>query len=326
MTAFTCRSDTLSKLRPYHRFLVQSKGKTHRQKSKMSTYIEKASAVAGKVQEKVEPYLPQVAKDGLQYGIKTASPIVSGTVEYAQKTVSSGVEYTQKTIHDTVDYGKKTINGTVEYTQKTINNTVDYGKKTINGTVDYGKKTINGTVDYGKKVVSDAKSYATKQTTQAFEFGQVVVSGATTTITAHTPGPILSLIQTTVEGASALAKNPIGTVKPYIPTFIIHFGTKTYEIVGAAQEQGMEGIKAASGFIVTKVDGITQSVTSVPLVAQIIEKLNSVTAPIISSFTKKQSQDVDASDSDVAVPAPSSVVVDAEEEVPSAAAALAAEE
>jgi hypothetical protein len=277
----------------------------------MSTYIEKASVVAGKVQETVEPYLPQVAKDGLNYGIKTATPIVSGTVEYAQKTVTSGVEYTQKTIHDTVDYGKKTINGTVEYTQKTINNTVDYGKK-----------TINGTVDYGKKVVSDAKTYASKQTSQAIEFGQVVVSGATTTITAHTPGPILSLIQTTVDGASALAKNPIGTVKPYIPTFIIHFGAKTYEIVGSAQEQGIEGIKAASGFIVTKVDGITQSVTSVPLVSQIIEKLNSVTAPLIASFTKKQqNQNVDASDATVAVPAPASVVLPED-----AAVAMAAEE
>jgi hypothetical protein len=223
----------------------------------MANMIEKTSKAA---YEKLDPYLPQAAKDTIQLGIKTAFPVV----EYAQKTVSSSVEYAQKVTNETVDYGKKTIFGTVEYAQK----------------------TVNGTVDYGKKVVSDAKQYAARQTNQALEFGQIAVNGATTTIHAHTPGPILSLIQSSVDGASALAKNPIDAVKPYVPSFIIHFGERSYEIVGSAQEQSLERMKGLSGFIVTKVNGITLSVTSIPIITQIIEKLNTVTEKFSPSVKK----------------------------------------
>lgn len=99
------------------------------------------------------------------------------------------------------------------------------------------------------------------------------------------------MIQSTVEGASKLRADPIGVLKPYVPTFVIHIGEKSYEIVGSVQEKSVEGIKYASGFIVTKVNGTTQYVTSVPLIAQIIEKLNAITQPVLSKFGKTNAAD-----------------------------------
>jgi hypothetical protein len=212
----------------------------------------------------VDPFVPKVAKDAVQYSYDRATPILQSSLDYATKTV----------------------NGTVDYATKKVNGTVDYAAKTVNGTVDYAAKTVHGTVDYGKNVITNATNYASKQAIYALEFGKVVVNGATTTITAHTPGPVLSLIQKSLESANALRQDPVGTVKPYVPTFVIHIGEKSYEIVGQVQEQSVEGIKAASGFVVTKVNGTTQYVASVPLVASVIDRLNQITAPVLARFGK----------------------------------------
>jgi hypothetical protein len=144
-----------------------------------------------------EPYVPTLVKDTAAYGVKTATPIVNSTVEFANKTYE----------------------GTVDYTQKTVNGTVEYAKNTVNGTVAFAKNTVNDTIDYTQKTVNGVANYATAQATSAIEFSKVVVNGATTTIHAHTPGPVLTLIDHTIAGAQALRANPIGIVKPYIPTF-----------------------------------------------------------------------------------------------------------
>jgi hypothetical protein len=268
------------------------------QQSRVQKVVETAQNAVNYAQKTVEPFTPKPVKDAVEYSIQRAKPIVTGTVDYAQKTVCGTVDYAQKTVNGTVNYAQKTVNGTVNYAQKTVNGTVNYAQKTVNGTVDYAQKTVNGTVDYAQKTakgtvdyaskqISSATSFASSKANSALEFGKVVVSGATTTIHAHTPGPVLSLVQTTLDGANALRQDPIGTVKPYVPTFIIHIGEKSYEIVGQVTEQTSEGIKLASGFVVTKVNGTTQYVTSVPLIATIIEKLQVITKPIIEKFGKK---------------------------------------
>ena len=261
------------------------------QQSTQPTTVQKvvltAQNAVSYAQKTVEPYTPKPVKDAVEYSIQKATPIVNGTVQYVNGTVNGTVDYAQKTVSGTVDYAQKTVSGTVDYAQKTAQGTVDYAQKTAQGTVDYAQKTAQGTVNYAKTTINSATNFASSKANSALEFGKVVVSGATTTITAHTPGPVLSLVQSTVDGANALRQDPIGTVKPYVPTFIIHIGEKSYEIVGQVSEQTSEGIKAASGFVVTKVNGTTQYVTSVPLVASIIEKLQAITKPIIARFGKK---------------------------------------
>ncbi|KAJ3301266.1 hypothetical protein HDV03_001087 [Kappamyces sp. JEL0829] len=243
----------------------------------VKSVVETAQNVVGKAYNIAEPYVPTVVKDTAAYGVKTATPLVNSTVDYATKTVNG-----------TVDYTAKTVNGTVEFAAKTVNGTVQYAKDTVHGTIDYTSKTVNGTVEFAKAKVSDATIFASNQANSALEFSKVVVNGATTTIHAHTPGPILTLIDNTVAGAQALRADPVGAMKPYVPAFVIHFGEKTYEIVGAAQEKTIEGVKSASGFIVTKVNGTVHFVTEIPIVHQLIETLNSVTAPVIAKFGKKQ--------------------------------------
>lgn len=245
-----------------------------------SSIVQTVQSAAEKAVEIADPYVPQVAKQAVAYGIEKATPIVTGTVDYAAKTYNG-----------TIDYTKKTYNGTVDYATKVTTETVEYANKKVTGTVDYSKNVVNGTVEYGKKVVSDATLFAQKQTNSAVEFGKIVVHGATTTIHANTPGPILNLVQSSLDGAALLRADPVGTVKPYVPTFVIHFGEKSYEIVASAQEKSIEGIKAASGFIVTKINGTTQYVTSVPLVAQLIDRLSAITTPLISKFGKKNESD-----------------------------------
>jgi hypothetical protein len=84
----------------------------------------------------------------------------------------------------------------------------------VTNTVDYATKTVNATVDYANKTVSAAQAYASQKANSAVQFGKFVVKGATTTITAYTPGPILNLVTSTVDGAKALGTDPVGTVKP----------------------------------------------------------------------------------------------------------------
>lgn len=114
------------------------------------------------------------------------------------------------------------------------------------------------------------------------------MNGATTTITAYTPTPVLNLVQHTAEGANALRKDPVGTVKPYVPTFVIHAGEKTYEIVAGAADATSKTASATTGYIVTKVNGTVKYVTDVPAVNSLIEKINSYTAPVLKRFGVKQ--------------------------------------
>jgi hypothetical protein len=136
---------------------------------------------------------------------------------------------------------------------------------------------------------SKAFAYSSQQAQSAMEYGKVVVSGATTTLTAYTPGPILSLVNSTLAQARELREDPVNTVKTYVPTFVIHAGEKTYEIVSHTGEKTYEmvshtadstkkNVEATSGFIVTKVNGVITSVANVPVIHSVVEKLQKLTS------------------------------------------------
>ena len=93
-------------------------------------------------------------------------------------------------------------------------------------------------------------------------------------------------------------------VKPYVPTFVIHAGEKTYEIVQNAQEATVKNVNATTGYIVTKVNGTVNTITSVPAIGALIDKLNSLTAPVLARFGVMQADgSVQAEEPAAATPA-----------------------
>lgn len=91
---------------------------------------------------------------------------------------------------------------------------MDYAHKTVTGTVDYAQKTVSATVGYANQTVAAAQNYTSAKVNSAVQFGRFVVKGATTTVTAYTPGPVLNLVTSTVDKAKAIGSDPVGTVKP----------------------------------------------------------------------------------------------------------------
>lgn len=200
--------------------------------------VETATEVAKTAYEKVDPYVPNVAKSAVTYAAQTA--------------YSAG------------NFAYNTANATIDTTQKTVGAAYDFTTSTATAVKDRAVATATGAVTYAK----DTAVWA--------------ANGTTSTITAFTPGPVKDLVTNTLAGASALRQDPVGTVKPYVPTFIIHTGEKTYEVVIDTTTKTKENITATTGFIVTKVNGTVEYITHIPQVAMLIEKLNSLTAPVLN--------------------------------------------
>ena len=91
--------------------------------------------------------------------------------------------------------------------------------------MDYAQKTVSATVGYANKTVTAAQNYASAKANSAVQFGKFVVRGATTTVTAYTPGPILNLVTSTVDGAKAIGSDPVGSLKPCKKLKIFKFYT-----------------------------------------------------------------------------------------------------
>ncbi|TPX65407.1 hypothetical protein SpCBS45565_g05223 [Spizellomyces sp. 'palustris'] len=197
---------------------------------------ETVSTTATAVAARVDPYVPQVAKNAANFAIGTASA------------------------------------------------TANFAVGTANAAKDRAVNTVTGTVNFASNTVNAATGFASDKVHGAIDFGKIVVTGATTTITSYTPNPILNLVTSTVDGAKALGTDPVGTVKGYIPTFVIHAGEKTYEIVHNTKDRTVNGVNATTGFIVTKVNGAVHAVTSVSQIHNLIEQLNKLTAPVLNKL------------------------------------------
>ncbi|KAJ1550756.1 hypothetical protein HK096_005202, partial [Nowakowskiella sp. JEL0078] len=172
----------------------------------------------------VDPYFPKLAKDAATYAVNTVEPFVPNIAKSA------------------ATYAINTATTVVEATAQTAVAT---------------QKRVNETV-------SATRDFAANKVTQTYEFGTAAVSGATTTITAYTPSPIVNLITSTLESAKAIREDPVGTMKPYIPTFVINAGEKTYEIVSHTVESTNDQLQKTKGFIVTKVNGTIHAINDIP--------------------------------------------------------------
>ncbi|KAI8586847.1 hypothetical protein BDZ88DRAFT_427556 [Geranomyces variabilis] len=170
------------------------------------------------------------------------------------------------------------------YAISTAQSTKDRAVNTVNGAATMASNTVTGAATMASNTVTGTVNFATGKVYDVIDFGKVVVNGATTTITAYTPNPILNLINSTLSEAKSLREDPVSTVKHYVPTFVIHAGEKTYEIGHNTKDRTVSGVNATTGYIVTKVEGVVTAVTSVPQIHALIEQLNKITTPVLNKL------------------------------------------
>lgn len=162
----------------------------------------------------------------------------------------------------------------IQSTMETATKTTNYIVKTLDPYMPAAAKDAAGYV--AKSAESVAKSayetgtasatFAQQKVTEAVEFGK-------STITALTPDPVMSLLNKSMETAEAVRQDPVGTVKAYVPDFVIQAGEKTYEVVGHTADSTIKTVGEASGFIVTKVNGSVDYITHIPQVENLITEL-----------------------------------------------------
>ncbi|KAJ3066449.1 hypothetical protein HDU98_010205 [Podochytrium sp. JEL0797] len=174
----------------------------------------------------------------------------------------------------------------------------------------------DGVLPTVQSVVSDAtilaQNTATTAKTMAFESAQSyrnyavgtatwAITGATTTITAYTPGPVQKLLKETLENAQAVRRDPVGVLKPYVPAFVVHTSERTFEIVTENIEQTKEQVNATTGYIVSRVNGSIEYVTSIPQVHSVIEQLNAIAAPVLEKIKMGGKSEVSAAEAEAEV-------------------------
>ncbi|KAJ3095958.1 hypothetical protein HK100_005679 [Physocladia obscura] len=122
-----------------------------------------------------------------------------------------------------------------------------------------------------------ASAEATKYTSWAY-------TSATTTITAYTPGPVLTFVNDTVARVEAAAHDPSAAIKEYVPAYVIHTSERTLEIVTEGFEQTVDKVNQTTGFIVSRVNGSVEYVKAIPQVHSVIDQLNAITKPVIEKI------------------------------------------
>ncbi|KAI8851179.1 hypothetical protein BC829DRAFT_387513 [Chytridium lagenaria] len=182
--------------------------------SSSTTYTGKA--VETSAYQKVDPYVPQIAKSAAGYAVDTAV----STANFAYGTAAAA--------------------------------------------------TV-GAADRAVSTASGAVKYTTDTATWVF----------TPPPHCHClhPGPVVNAVNSAISGATALRQDPVGTVKPYVPSFVIHTGT----------------VNATTGYIVTKVKRTVQYVTNIP-------QLNKIAAPVLDRVRGKKGEEGEEKETKAAEP------------------------
>ncbi|KAI9332227.1 hypothetical protein BDR26DRAFT_650273 [Obelidium mucronatum] len=110
------------------------------------------------------------------------------------------------------------------------------------------------------------------------------VTATTTTISAYTPGPVKTFIQDTITGAEAVRQDPKTALSPYVPAYVIHTSERTYEIVAENLDKIKEPVNETAGYVVSKVNGTVEYVTSIPQVHSVIDQLNAIASPVLDKI------------------------------------------
>ncbi|KAI9202154.1 uncharacterized protein BJ171DRAFT_476828 [Polychytrium aggregatum] len=146
------------------------------------------------------------------------------------------------------------------------------------------KTAVSTVVDKAVAAYPQVHSYATEKYTQVVDYGKVAYNGVTTTITAYTPGPVMTIVNQTLESTKSVRETPVEAIKQYVPTFVVESGEKTYEIVKGQIHATREKVDATSGYIVEKVNGTVSQLVHIPQVESIIHQLQTLTEPVLSKI------------------------------------------
>ncbi|KAI8608030.1 hypothetical protein BC830DRAFT_1133179 [Chytriomyces sp. MP71] len=219
---------------------------------------------------------------------------ITAAATSAATTVAAAVEpYVPQTVKDTVVTPALTVASGVK------------DDVLANGLVNTGLSYATQAKDYALGQASQAKDYALEQAEgyRAYTIATAkwAIGQTTTTITAFTPSPILDLMKETVAGAQAVRQDPVATLRPYVPAFVVHTSERTYEIVKENVEHTQESLNATTGFVVSRVNGVVEQVTSIPRVNSVIEKLNTLAAPVLEKLHLNGKSEVPAVEAEATV-------------------------
>ncbi|KAI8800880.1 hypothetical protein BJ742DRAFT_839768 [Cladochytrium replicatum] len=213
-------------------------------------------------------------------------------VEAAEAVMNAVDGYVPKVVKDASTYA---VNTGSAYLPDIAKNIGIYAINTATQVIESGISTATSTQKAISDNVAATREFAAQKVSQTVDLGKVAVSGATTTISAYTPSPVAQLVTSAIDGAKALQKDPVGTVKPYIPLFVINVGEKTYEVVSHTVETTQANISSTAksvsdtvhtgtGFIVTKVNGTVETITHIPAIQNVIEQIEKLVNPILAKI------------------------------------------
>jgi hypothetical protein len=94
---------------------------------------------------------------------------------------------------------------------------------------DYVVKSLE---PYTPSVAKDAAGYAVKTAESVYSTSETLAKSAYSTgenmakmtyekLTSYTPDPVLALLTSSMEGVAAVRADPVGSVKNYVPEFVI---------------------------------------------------------------------------------------------------------
>ena len=167
-----------------------------------------------------------------------------------------------------------------DYAVNTATTAKDYAVTTANTAKDYAANTASSAKTYASATASNASNYASNTITSV----RVAIDGATTTVTAHTPQPIVALVTAAVGFGSRVSADPVATLKGVVPAFVVVAGERTYEVVAHASAATKLHVAQGTGYIITRVNGALESVTAVPAVASLLASLTAISQPILKRF------------------------------------------
>ncbi|KAI8611524.1 hypothetical protein BC830DRAFT_650677 [Chytriomyces sp. MP71] len=114
---------------------------------------------------------------------------------------------------------------------------------------------------------------AVRTASSSFDLANSLVARATGTAMNYTPKSVVSLVQAAVETYTVVRTDGLVGLKPYVPTFVVQTGEQTYEIVANVRQSVHDQYSATSGFIVTRVNGVVERVTAVPIVSKLLDRI-----------------------------------------------------
>ncbi|KAJ3249133.1 hypothetical protein HDU78_007095 [Chytriomyces hyalinus] len=194
-------------------------------------------------------------------------------IETATTTLSSVVETATKQINDALPQSAK---DTLVQAHSTV---------TAHGTaaVEYATATYNTHKLTVEQAAAQAKEFALATSNTAKENLMWTYNTTTATVTAYTEkSPIKAIINDTVANAQAVRADPVATLKPYVPAFVVHTTERSYEIYEKDEnvQHFKDQVTATTGYVISKVNGSVEYIQSIPEVNSVLAKLKEITAPV----------------------------------------------